>query len=76
VTLGEATVTVGELLDLAVGDVIRLNTSTRQLLEVRVGEKTKFLARPGRIGGRLAVEIVEVLPVELGAEAEGVEGRE
>lgn len=70
VSLGEATVTIGELLDLGVGDVIRLNTSTREPLAVRVGDKTKFMAKPGRVGSRLAVEIVQVLPVELEWEGE------
>lgn len=64
VSLGEAVVTVGELLDLELGDVIRLNTRTHQSLSVRVGDKAKFLAKPGRIGSHLAVEITEVLNVE------------
>ncbi len=68
VSLGEATVTVGELLDLAVGDVIRLDTGTKEPLSVRVGDKKKFMAKPGRVGSRLAVEIVEVLPGEMEGE--------
>lgn len=64
VSLGEAVVTVGELLDLSMGDVIRLDTRTTDLLSVRVGEKAKFRAKPGRLGSRLAVEITEVLSEE------------
>lgn len=64
VSLGEAVVTVGELLDLSMGDVIRLDTRTADSLSVRVGEKAKFRAKPGRLGSRLAVEITEVLSEE------------
>ena len=69
-SLGEATVTVGELLELAVGDVIRLSARTDGPLLVRVGDKTKFHAKPGRVGSRLAVEITEVITEE------GEEGHE
>ncbi|MFS8581976.1 MAG: flagellar motor switch protein FliM [Limnochordales bacterium] len=69
VSLGEAVVTVAELLDLAEGDVIRLDTRVSEPLSVRVGDKTKFLAKPGRLGSRLAVEITEVL-AEKGEEAD------
>ncbi len=61
VTLGHTQVTVGELLELAPGDVVRLETRVGDDLPVRVGDKTKFHARPGRIGSRLAVEITEVV---------------
>jgi len=64
VSLGEATVTVRELLDLSVGDVIRLDTRTDEPLSVRVGDKRKFLAKPGRVGSRLAVEITKVMAEE------------
>lgn len=70
VSLGEATVTVGELLELGVGDVVRLSTRIDEPLPVRVGDKTKFLARPGRVGSRMAVEITTVISEE------GEEGRE
>jgi len=61
VTLGHARVTVGELLELAPGDVVRLETRVGDDLPVRIGDKTKFWGRPGRVGSRLAVEITEVV---------------
>jgi len=61
VTLGHAQVTVGELLELAPGDVVRLETRVSDDLPVRVGDRTKFRGRPGRLGSRLAVEITEVV---------------
>lgn len=64
VGLGETTVTVGELLGLADGDVVKLDTRTGESLVVRVGERTKFYGKPGRVGSRLAVEITDVIPGE------------
>lgn len=69
VNLGETTLTVEELLDLAIGDVIRLDARTDALLPVRVGEKLKFRGRPGQMGSRLAIEIGEVMAGE-GEEAD------
>lgn len=64
VELGRTTLTVGELLDLAGGDVIRLDSQTGGKLPVRVGETIKFYGRPGRMGSRLAIEITEVVEAE------------
>lgn len=61
VTLGHARITVGELLELAPGDVVRLETRVGDDLPVRVGDKDKFRGRPGRLGSRLAVEVTEVV---------------
>ncbi|MBO2520329.1 MAG: flagellar motor switch protein FliM [Clostridia bacterium] len=64
VILGTATVTVKELVELQVGDYITLDTRTHGALPVLVGSRTKFYGRPGRMGNRMAVEIVEVVPPE------------
>lgn len=64
VRLGQAVVTVEELLDLAVGDVIRLDTSRDASLSVLIGDKLKFTGRPGVVGSRLGVEITEVFQEE------------
>lgn len=61
VLLGEATLTVHELLGLTVGDVIRLDRPAGAPVVVRVGERARFLACPGLLGGRVAVEILGVL---------------
>lgn len=70
VILGEAQVTVGELLDLQVGDYIPLDTKADGVLPVLVGSKLKFLARPGRSGNRMAVELVSIVEQEEDAENE------
>lgn len=58
--LGGSTVTVGELLDLSVGDVIQLESSTNNPIEMRVGSKTKFLGVPGVSGSRMALQITNI----------------
>ncbi|MGI6650750.1 MAG: flagellar motor switch protein FliM [Limnochordia bacterium] len=60
VELGKATVTVQDLLDLAVGDVIPLSTKKSETLDVKVGSMTKFKGTPGRLGQRLGVVITSV----------------
>lgn len=64
VNLGQAQLTVEELLDLAIGDVIRLDARTQTALPVHVGEKTKFRGKPGLSGSRMALEITEVFQAE------------
>lgn len=59
--LGETALSVGEVMDLQRGDVIALNTHAGGLLDVRVGNRTKFRARPGMTGSKLAVEIAAVV---------------
>jgi flagellar motor switch protein FliM len=58
--LGATTVTIGDLVNLAVGDVVRLNTNVRSDLTFAVGEHGKFYCKPGLVGSRLAVQITKV----------------
>jgi len=62
--LGKATITVNEFLDLQPGDVIPLDTSVNQDMEVRVGDLLKFYATPGVKKNKLAVKITRVLKKE------------
>jgi flagellar motor switch protein FliM len=66
VDLGNATITVGELLGIAVGDVIQLEQSTKGMLPVKVGDNCKFLASPGVSGTRMAVQIGQIVQEEDG----------
>ncbi len=55
--LGSSTLTVGELLDLDIGDVILLNQRVGALVNIKVGERVKFRGRVGTVGKKLAVQI-------------------
>ncbi|UFJ42135.1 flagellar motor switch protein FliM [Brevibacillus humidisoli] len=59
--LGNATITVGEFLNLAKGDVIQLDQSIESKLKIKVGEHVKYRGQPGTAKGRLAVLIDEVV---------------
>jgi flagellar motor switch protein FliM len=59
--LGRATISVGELLTLAVGDVIELDQSVKGMLDVRVGNQIKFKASPGVSDNRMAVQVAKIL---------------
>ena len=66
VELGRADVSVRRLTSLAVGDVITLNTPSDRELVVYVGNKPKFVGRPGTIGVRLAIQITGLADQEEG----------
>lgn len=58
VELGTAEITFQQLLNLKVGDVIKLNTLVMDPLVVKVGENPKYLGRPGRINKKIGVKIL------------------
>ncbi len=64
VELGSTVVTVADLLNLQVGDVISLDRKRQENLDVQVGELGKFLASPGKLGGKLGIVITAVRPRE------------
>ena len=47
--LGKAQITVGQLLEMEVGDVLTLESQIGDPLEVKLNGKTKFLGRPGLV---------------------------
>lgn len=59
--LGRTSISVGEFLDLQIGDVIPLETGVNGDLEVLVGDLPKFYAKPGVKKNRIAVKISEVI---------------
>lgn len=56
--LGKANITVNDLIQLKIGDVIKLNTKVDSLLEVSVGGNRKLLGRPGVRGKKKAMKII------------------
>ncbi|MBI5876867.1 MAG: flagellar motor switch protein FliM [Chloroflexi bacterium] len=61
-----SSVSLGDLSNLALGDVIRLDAALSHELIVMVEGRMKFRARPGTVGTHLAVQITRVVdePVE------------
>jgi flagellar motor switch protein FliM len=62
VEIGHMNLTVRDVLSLRRGDVIRLpNVRTGDQMSIRVGDKEKFLGRPGLVGNKKAVQITTQL---------------
>jgi flagellar motor switch protein FliM len=59
--LGRATIPISDLLNLQIGDVIGIETGK---LQVKVGQKTRFLGNPGVQKGHYAVQIDQVIDTE------------
>lgn len=57
--LGESTITVEELSQLAVGDCIQLNQRIDEPISLAVGKHPKFFVQPGIINNKRAVQILE-----------------
>jgi len=55
--LGRTDLTVSEILDLSIGDVVMLDARLTDPVVVYVGKLPKFTGRPGRTRGRVAIEI-------------------
>ncbi|ABR31147.1 flagellar motor switch protein FliM [Thermosipho melanesiensis] len=63
-TIGETNLTLWDILNLEVGDVIRLNTFKEDPLKIKLNGKDKFLGAPGVFKGKYAVKILEVFDEE------------
>lgn len=67
--IGEVSISVQEVLDLSVGDVIKLpDTKMSSDMTVRIGGRKKYKCRPGLIGSRIAIQVgeeIEEVPDEL-----------
>ncbi len=59
--LGEATVTVRDLTEMKIGDVLMLNARVHEDIEIYVENELKFYGRPGNLGKYRAVEIINRL---------------
>lgn len=63
-SLGRATVSLKELLDLQKGDVISLETSINEEANIIIGSRTKFKGHVGLSGSHLAVQITSIIEGE------------
>jgi flagellar motor switch protein FliM len=60
VRLGSSNITVDELLQMKVGDIITLNRQQHEEVDILIGKGVKFFARPGIRGKKLAVHISRI----------------
>ncbi len=64
VELGKTVVTLRDLLEVKEGDFIKLDTKVNSPLKIRVGNKIKFTAKPGKKSKNFAIVIEKVLSKE------------
>ncbi|MGE5473460.1 MAG: flagellar motor switch protein FliM [Ignavibacteriales bacterium] len=64
VVLGKAELSVGEIAEIQIGDVIQLDTNVNRDLAVYVGDIYKFNARPGVKKSRVSVKVTGVIREE------------
>lgn len=62
--LGKSRISVGDFVNLQVGDVIRINRKVEDELDVYVGDIQKFKALPGSFEDNYAVRITEIIREE------------
>jgi len=59
--LGGSRITVKDLLELSVGDVIPLEKRVGAEMDLVIGDNTKFMGKPGMYEGKLAIQICHVV---------------
>ncbi|PCJ21122.1 MAG: flagellar motor switch protein FliM [Candidatus Cloacimonadota bacterium] len=64
ILLGKSELTYNELLNIQVGDVVKLDSKPNDELRILVGDKVKFKGLPGTSGKNMAVTITHVLSRE------------
>ncbi len=62
--LGKTSITVGDLMNLSVGDVIKLKKRINQEIELIIAGKRKLAGRPGTIDGKRGVRVTRPLNEE------------
>ncbi len=60
VELGSTSITVGELLEIRAGDVLRLDRGVDGELPIVAGKRARFVGRPGTLGGNRAIQVTGV----------------
>jgi flagellar motor switch protein FliM len=64
VILGKTSITIGDLVELQVGDVLPLDTEVNSDLDILVGNLHKFRGKPGVRKNRVSVKIVSLIGKE------------
>lgn len=60
VELGKARVSMHDVMEIGVGDVIRLDSSVGDAIAIQIQGKVKFHGRPGLAGNQIAVQITDL----------------
>ncbi|RKD34444.1 flagellar motor switch protein FliM [Thermohalobacter berrensis] len=58
--IGAAKLTIGELLDLDIGDVIKLDSKYGDEIKIKLGSNVKYFGTPGKKNNKLAVKISRI----------------
>jgi flagellar motor switch protein FliM len=61
VYLGTASLTLGEILNLQIGDVVQLNTPVASSLTMKIAGQNLFSTQIGRVGNHLGAKIISVV---------------
>lgn len=59
--LGTSQISIHEFLNLGIGDVITLGKSVDSGLDIKVGDKLKYIGSPGTVRDKIAVQILEII---------------
>lgn len=59
--LGVTEISIQDFLQLAVGDVIELKQGIDRPLTIKVGEVPKYIGQPGKVGKKLAIQIIDTV---------------
>jgi flagellar motor switch protein FliM len=59
--LGVVNITLNDVMQLQVGDVVKLQMGINEDLILKVGGKPKYKCRPGVVGSKLGVQITKVI---------------
>ncbi|WP_298778100.1 flagellar motor switch protein FliM [uncultured Fretibacterium sp.] len=71
--LGHTILSLSDVYALQAGDVIKLDETKDSDVAVRVGNRVSFMAKPGTVEGRLAVELTRILKRSTDESSEGEE---
>ncbi|MEI7027324.1 flagellar motor switch protein FliM [Paenibacillus sp. y28] len=59
--LGTSQITIREFLSLTAGDVITLEKPVDEGIQIKIGEKLKYIGSPGTSKGKMAVQITDIV---------------
>ena len=64
VHLGNKNITLRQLVNMKIGDIITLDTKTTDSLKILTKDKVKLFAKPGNLGKKRAVKVIDIVRPE------------